>query len=115
MPAKYRRMIVKYPLRQALPPAQPTLDRLPPPPAVLSISERFEAFHRDNPEIYELLHHYALAAAAEGRVSVKAIYERVRFETRRKLDNSFTAPYARLLFNDPRLAPFIELRTRKSE
>ena len=115
MPAKYRRMIVQYQMRQSLPPAQPTLGRLPAPQPVLSISERFEAFHKANPEIYEMLRHYALQAAQNGRVSVKAIYERVRVDTLRKLDNSFTAPYARLLAADPRLTDYIELRARKAE
>lgn len=71
----------------------------------LTIAERFAMFHEANPHVADALE--ALAAqwlARHDRVGMKALYERARWETGIrtegevwKLNNDFTAHYARLL------------------
>jgi len=87
----------------------------------LNIAERFEVFHKANPHVYQGLRTIALALNRAGfkRYSMKAIYERLRFaviETHGepwKLNNDFTALYARKLMEDePELVGFFELRER---
>lgn len=96
-----------------------------------SIEERFESFHRANPHvIHELL---ALAhtrlVRGDKRIGLKALWEdlRIRLDViadgglgppdgKYKLDNSFTALYARkMIEHEPQLAKVIELRTRKAK
>lgn len=94
-----------------------------------TVQERFEAFHRDNPHIYELLVKYAVQAARAGwrHYGVKSLFERVRWhvyveamdERGFKLNNDFTSRYARLLNTDPRVTAicgpeFFETRELKA-
>ena len=102
---------------------------LPPPRAITSTSRRggitaaFERFHAANPHVYQALRTAALHAVARGRkVGMKAIYERVRWEyaveTREepyKLNNNYTAHYARLLMESvPELHGYFETRNLRS-
>lgn len=94
-----------------------------------TIEERFDAFHRTNPDVYELMVRFAVEAARAGwtRYGVKSLYERVRWHQRVdckdsrdfKLNNDFTSRYARLLNSDPRIqevcgADFFETRQLKA-
>lgn len=101
--------------------------RIPPPPRPRderTIAERFEEFHRNNPQVFDLFRRFAEQALLAGqRVGAKAIFERMRWETAivtrgdtYSLNNSYTALYARLLEEtDPRFVGFFEQRKRRSE
>lgn len=81
---------------------------------------RFWAFHEANPRVYADLRRFALEARAKGqrRLSIKLLCERVRWfveiETQGepfKVNNTFTAWYARLLMKNERaLAGMFETR-----
>jgi len=84
-----------------------------------TLAQRFEAFHRLNPQVYAAIERQALRLAAQGekRIGVKAIAEdlrRGRLATTGddwKVNNSWPAFYARLLVaKHPRLAGVIEMR-----
>ena len=119
---RYRRMIITYPLHQ---PDQEPLPELPPATTDMTISERFEAFDAENPTVYTRLHELAVEEAARGaqRISVKRLFEQLRAwgpatsngSDPYKLDNSYTALYARRLLTDPRLSGRIETRSRLAE
>lgn len=101
---------------------QPTVE--PDPPANgkrLSIEERFEAFHRANPHVYEAIRQRAHYLRRKGfkRWSTKAAFEILRYDWAIqtdstdgfKLNNILTRPYAHLLMKqDPALAGFFETR-----
>lgn len=85
----------------------------------MSLTERFMAFHAANPHVLDALE--ALAAqwlARHPKVSVKALVERLRWESGisttgdpYRLNNSWTAFYARLLVERrPQWADCIEFR-----
>ena len=86
----------------------------------MSIRERFDAFHAANPHIAALLAEMALALRRNGRTryGIKALVEALRYQysvqTRGddfKINNDFTAHYARLLMDEhPALAGFFETR-----
>ena len=88
----------------------------------ISIEERFELFHRANPQVYEALRELSMRLAATGRrtFGMKALFEALRFSyalqtsgESYKINNSYTPFYARLLMrNEPQLAGFFNLRTR---
>lgn len=90
----------------------------------LSIEQRFNLFHSQNPHVYALFIKYARTAKDKGydKFSAKAIFERLRwyfaFETKSddefKLNNDFTALYSRKAMqeNDD-LKGFFELRERR--
>lgn len=90
-----------------------------------SIDDRFAEFHQTNPCVYEAAKDMALKLKRSGRTrwSVKAIFEVLRYShairTQSddfKLNNDFTARYARLLMqNEPELKDFFELREIKSK
>jgi len=84
-----------------------------------TLSDRFEAFHRLNPQVFAAIERQALRLAARGerRIGVKAITEdlrRGRIATVGddwRLNNSWPAFYARLLVKrHPRLEGVIEMR-----
>lgn len=90
-----------------------------------TVSEaKFLAHCEANPHVYEALRRFALEAKRAGRerLGMKALYERVRWYTAVesqgepwKLNNSYTAFYARLLMqNEPELAGFFETRHQRS-
>lgn len=76
----------------------------------MTIQERFELFHTNNPHVYRLLRRFALEAKARGRVcfGARQVYERARwfasFETdsddQFKLNDNYISRYARKLMED---------------
>ncbi len=104
-----------------------------------TIEERFSDFHKLNPHVAQEMLRLARARLDRGEtfISVKALWEELRVSLDRaeeggagplgaiqdrtwdpayKLNNSFTALYARLIIKlEPRLASVIELRKRKGE
>lgn len=90
-----------------------------------TIRETFEDFHAANPHVYEYLREYALMVKRAGRrIGMKALFERLRWDylvstvtnTGFKLNNNYTAYYARLLMeNEPELRGFFETRERGEE
>jgi hypothetical protein len=100
----------------------PYLAPLAPFTTGISIEERFNSFHRANPQVYEALRELALHLAATGRrtFGMKALFEFLRFSyalqtsgDSYKINNSYAPFYARLLMrNEQALAGFFNLRTR---
>jgi hypothetical protein len=90
-----------------------------------TIAERFEAFHARNPQVYAALRDMALELHARGhrQYGIKALYEVLRFNAAMqthgdtfKLNNDFTALYARLLMEqEPKLKGFFEIRQRSAD
>lgn len=80
----------------------------------------FRAYHRENPEIWPQFKKFAFEMLNSGRkrYSAKSIMERIRwdFEIKNsdrdfKVDNNFTAIYARVLVHRfPEFADFFEFR-----
>jgi len=93
--------------------------------AELTLARRFAEFHQANPQVFARLLEFArLDAAAQRRIGVKRYFERLRGEIpttpapgeNYRLDNGYTAFYARLLAAaDPVIAAHIELRARRAE
>lgn len=123
-----RRIIVEYRLPTAIPADQLALPFEPaqPAPGELTIAERFERFHAQNPQVYAALLSLALAEVAQGArvVRTKDIYERLRSQgcatvtapgEEWRLNNIYTRCYARLLNQHPQLAGRIPMRAIKSE
>lgn len=89
-----------------------------------TIEERFAAFHGRNPQVYRALRDMALEAKRRGnrQYGMKGLFEVLRWQHAMqthgdpfKLNNNYTALYARLLMdNEPELADFFELRRRVS-
>lgn len=90
-------------------------------PEERSIPERFEQFHRLNPHIYDLLRDMAIDMRRRGirRYGMKGLFEVLRWryaiqthgEEGFKLNNNFTAHYARkLMMENPELDGFFETR-----
>ena len=100
----------------------PYLAPLAPFTTGIGIEERFNSFHRANPQVYEALRELALHLAATGRrtFGMKALFEFLRFSyalqtagDSYKINNSYAPFYARLLMrNEQSLAGFFNLRTR---
>jgi len=88
------------------------------------LSERFAAFHRDNPRVYVELVRLAKHARRQGRarIGIGMLWEVMRWhfflETTDddfKLNNDFRSRYARLMMNDePELAGCFEVRELKA-
>lgn len=96
-----------------------------------TIKERFIAFHKANPDVYRLFDRFALEAINSGmkKVGSKFVFERIRWETSvnttgagwstatkkpLKLNNNFTAWYARLfMMAHPEHAGTFETREAK--
>lgn len=93
----------------------------PDTPESAAIIDRFTAFHRANPHVYAEIRRRALADIRAGvaRISVKFIVESIRRDPsvqttgEYKINNSYTALYARLLATEPWMPPgCIEMRQR---
>lgn len=91
-----------------------------------SLRDAFRSFHRDQPEVYRRLVDLARRAAAKGkRVGVRALWEKLRWDTevgdpdRRdgfKLNDHHAPYYSRLMMRDePDLAGFFEIRRIREE
>lgn len=94
----------------------------------LTIAEAFAVFHGANPHVFRNLHKLALAWHAKHpaeKVGIKHLYEVLRweYETRTdrpsneaKLNNNFTAYYARLLMaKEPNLRGVFEIRAQNPD
>ena len=90
-----------------------------------SLSERFRRFHLDNPEVYQQFKHYVRILwnrgyrhySSDGILHIIRYRSAIRKDPREmyKINNSYSAFYARLLIRDePQYKDFFELRTRKS-
>ena len=89
------------------------------------LERRAVAFDAANPDVYDSLVRLAREVKRHGvrRVGMKALFERLRWDhalktqgARFKLDNGFTAYYARLLMQrNPELRGLFELRKTASE
>lgn len=86
-----------------------------------TIDERFQRFHERNPHVYRLLREMALGLKARRqRMGMKGLFEVLRWQYMVrtagddfKLNNDYTAPYARLLMaEEPQLRGFFETRKR---
>lgn len=85
-----------------------------------TIQERFEAFHKLNPQVYTALRALALEMVRNGvrQYGIKGLTELLRWQfaiqtkgEAFKICNSYTSRYARLLMKqEPELAGFFELR-----
>ncbi len=95
-----------------------------------TIDDKFAAFDKAHPVVFSQLRVLALARVARGEtfISIKALWEELRISLQRrdlaydgweptyKLNNSYTALYARkLIAAEPSLADVIEIRRRKGE
>ena len=89
-----------------------------------SIGVRFEAFHKEHPDVLEHMMRLCRARTDRGetRIAVKALWEELRSSLaithggKFKLDNSYTALYARKLIElEPALQGVIETRKRKAK
>lgn len=110
-------------------PVLPFLEELTQPayPPGLTIRQRFEIFHDANPTVFSALRQMALQLKARGarRGSMKALMETLRWlhqltvnpdDSGFKLNNNFTALYARLLMDrEPALEGFFETRARRAQ
>lgn len=84
--------------------------------------ETFEEYQARNPRIYKEFVHYAyqLISAGQSKIGAKAIFERIRWESKIerndefKINNNFTADYARKFEQDfPHFAGIFEKRVCK--
>ncbi len=102
----------------------PGIDRdLDPVVEGVTLQERFESFHRINPHVYDALRSLALDLVARGRrrIGIGMVFEVLRWQRMMatsgdpwKLNNTYRAPYARLLMErEPALAGVFE--TRRSQ
>lgn len=91
----------------------------------LSLREKFERYHAENPHIYHLFLKYTAEARAAGmtRYSANAIFERIRWhlniekpkDDTFKMNNNYRAFYARKLMEErTEFAGFFETREQKS-
>lgn len=90
-----------------------------------TIQERFEEFHKRNPQVYNAMRSLALGMKRRGfrRWSTKAVYEVMRWQYAMqtqgeafKLSNDFTSRYARLLMaQEPELDGFFDTRELRGE
>ena len=94
-------------------------------PSRSDLERSFNVFHRANPEVYKLFKKYALQAAQarHRHFGSKMIFERMRWHTMiettdadYKLNNNYTAYYARLFMADyPEHREFFRTRRVKNE
>lgn len=90
----------------------------------MSIQERFEKYHTENPQVYALLVKFSLELKQTGHNgSVDYVYQRVRWhcevdiktQDTYKMNDHFRSRYARLIMNQvPELAGFFETRELKT-
>jgi hypothetical protein len=89
-----------------------------------TLQERFELFHAEHADIYDLFKRFTLEMARSGRsrYGAKSLMERVRWHHATtsgggdfKINNNFTSRYVRLLLQErPDLAGFFETRRLKA-
>lgn len=92
----------------------------------MQISDRFEEFHRHNPHVYRVLVELArnwVIRTGSRKLAIKTLYERARWELVMstsdvdfKLNNSYTAYYARLIMGqEPDLRGIFSLRVSEAD
>jgi hypothetical protein len=90
----------------------------------LTLDQQFEAFHTENPHVYEHLHTLALNAKRKGlTVGIAMLFEVLRWQylmtttdtaSDFKLNNNYRAFYSRLLMEqEPELDGYFETRTQR--
>lgn len=94
-------------------------------PRGATLQQRFEAFHRANPWVFDEVIRLLEEARDDGarRIGVKHVFEVLRWKHRRRtrgddwrLNNSFTSRYARLVAAvRPDLAGLLEFRVLRSD
>lgn len=100
--------------------------QLPLPSAGGPTAERFEEFHRDNPHVYRTLVYFArqwVEVTGRRKLGLQMLYERARWDIRTqtsdvdfKLNNNYTAFYARLIMHqEPDLDGIFELRRSEAD
>jgi hypothetical protein len=97
----------------------------PGPAREKTLAERFQDFHRANPQVWDLFDRFAweLARAGSSRLSAKLIFERIRWETTLatrgepwRVNNSYSAFYARLwMARYPDASASFETRVQRAE
>lgn len=90
----------------------------------ISLTDKFRAFHAQNPHVYTRLEQRTaeLVASGQRRVGIGALFEQLRYEARLetngdafRLNNDYRADYVRLLIaRHPEWADAFETRERKS-
>jgi hypothetical protein len=91
-----------------------------------SMSERFETFHADNPQVYNTLVRLArqwINHTGRHKLGIATLFERARWELAisttsadYKLNNTFRAWYARLIMaNEPDLAGLFDCRASEAD
>jgi hypothetical protein len=76
----------------------------------MTLTDKFNQYHRDNPQVYELFKYFTLRAIKRGhnRLSAWMIANRIRWETsietfsvdEYKISNDYIALYARMFMRD---------------
>ena len=89
----------------------------------MTLKEKFDAWDKENPEVYDLFCKFTLQAAGRGhkRLSAWMIVNRIRWETSvvtvgndYKVSNDFIALYARKFMKDhPQYNGFFSIKTMK--
>ncbi len=92
-------------------------------PSSLSIKQKWWAWHKNNPHVYELFKRFTNEAIARGHVNLSAwlIINRIRWETSIitkgedfKISNDFIAYYSRLFMHEfPQYKGFFRTKTLK--
>lgn len=91
-----------------------------------TIQDKFEAYHKANPSIYNLFKRYTWEMIRKrGKASSKLIINQIRWEininTKRqegdfKINDAFTSRYVRMLLeNHPEISGYFELRNLRAE
>lgn len=94
-------------------------------PPELTLREKFERFHADNPHVYDAIVRLCFELKESGvhRIGIKAIFEQLRWRYRiqtqgdeYQLNNNHAPYYARLVMEqNPELDGVFELRRQKDE
>ena len=91
---------------------------------MLTIQQKFELFHKNNPEVYTMLVSLALQAKAAGRnkIGIGMLFEVLRWNyiirtsEDFKLNNNYRSRYVRLIAqNEPSLGGMFEMRELMAE
>lgn len=91
-----------------------------------SVAQKFEQFHTENPRVYTTLVRLArewINRTGRQKLGIKTLYERARWEIALatsdpdyKLNNNFTAYYARLIMHrEPDLDGLFDLRASSAD
>lgn len=84
----------------------------------MSLQTDFETFHAEHPGVYRDFCRLALEAVDRGfgRVSSDFLLHQIRWDNRLKINNNFSAYYARMFVREhPRHAHLFELRITRGE